>query len=396
MNMLTKLNENVFIINHQHHLNQTYKVCLKCHKEKLLTQLKIKEGSFNIKEPHISTLTCDDKTLMKHKNSILLNSGDKQKKRKRKRKFPLNKGEIASIEYHEKVYPHLKKAYNIFELYKESPNKDTSLSNSLEVSQCNSQCLNLICLKCTGMIDSFIRSGSMLYNCQNFPVIFNYDNQKYVCPPKSSFVVSDIQQTEVLVENSENFGKFNCIVADPPWENKSVKRGKKYNWLTNQQIKELLPVKRIVSDKCLVVMWVTNKQKIMNFVKDDLFKDWGFKYLTEWHWIKVTKSGVPVFPFESAHKKPYETILVGCTPQMEEYLTKNSIDINNKVIFSVPSTTHSHKPPLNDILNLIFERFDSEARFVELFARSLMPGWVSWGNETLKMQNLSYFESSEI
>ena len=401
--MLTKLNQSTFVFDHEFYLNKIYKSCLICQKENLLVQLRIKKEHFNLSEPHILQSNSCENIKSKQENNvstdghaISVSNDNKSKKRKRKRKFPLNKGEIASLEYHANIYPHLRYAYECFKLYKEKSYNETSSCNKLKVNECGSQCLNLVCLKCSGMIDSFISSGSMLQNCQNFPIVFRNSNQSYVCPAKSSFVVSDIKQTQALIENAESFGKFNCIVADPPWENKSVKRGRKYCWLTNQQIKDYLPVPRIMSDTCLIVVWVTNKQKIMKFVKDEVFKKWGFKYLTEWHWVKVTKTGKPVFPFESTHKKPYETMLVGCTPSMEEYLTKNSIDVHNKVIFSVPSETHSHKPPLNEVLSLIFAQFEVDPKFIELFARSLTPGWVSWGNETLKMQHLSYFDSSDI
>lgn len=33
----------------------------------------------------------------------------------------------------------------------------------------------------------------------------------------------------------------------------------------------------------------------------------------------------------------------------------------------------------------------SEPKCLELFARSLLPGWTSWGNEVLKFQHSSYF-----
>lgn len=34
----------------------------------------------------------------------------------------------------------------------------------------------------------------------------------------------------------------------------------------------------------------------------------------------------------------------------------------------------------------------AEAKRLELFARSLQPGWTSWGNEVLKFQHISYFD----
>lgn len=37
----------------------------------------------------------------------------------------------------------------------------------------------------------------------------------------------------------------------------------------------------------------------------------------------------------------------------------------------------------------------AEARCLELFARSLQPGWTSWGNEVLKFQHTSYFTGTQ-
>jgi len=37
----------------------------------------------------------------------------------------------------------------------------------------------------------------------------------------------------------------------------------------------------------LVVVWVTNKQKYLEFVRDELFPHWGLKLVAHWHWVKV-------------------------------------------------------------------------------------------------------------
>ncbi|KAL1447795.1 hypothetical protein WDU94_005501 [Cyamophila willieti] len=53
-----------------------------------------------------------------------------------------------------------------------------------------------------------------------------------------------------------------------------------------------------------------------------------------------------------------------------------------KLIVSVPSGVHSHKPCLADILSL----YVSSPLCLELFSRSLTPGWISMGNQVLGFQ----------
>ena len=48
-----------------------------------------------------------------------------------------------------------------------------------------------------------------------------------------------------------------------------------------------LPVPALASDGCLVVVWVTNKQRQQQFVIDQLFPAWGVKHWVRWYWLKV-------------------------------------------------------------------------------------------------------------
>ena len=73
--------------------------------------------------------------------------------------------------------------------------------------------------------------------------------------------------------------------------------------------------------------------------------------------------------------------------------------IEKVVISSIPSVQHSRKPPLGHIYpklraaNPDAISGKAEANFLELFARSLNPGWVSWGNEVLLFQDSDYFRA---
>ena len=51
------------------------------------------------------------------------------------------------------------------------------------------------------------------------------DNDDYLLPPRCRFLLSDVTRMRALTHDST---KYNVIVIDPPWENKSVKRKKTY------------------------------------------------------------------------------------------------------------------------------------------------------------------------
>ncbi|XP_020826350.1 N(6)-adenine-specific methyltransferase METTL4 isoform X4 [Phascolarctos cinereus] len=191
--------------------------------------------------------------------------------------------------------------------------------------------------------------------------------------------------------------KYDVIVIDPPWQNKSVKRSKRYNYLSSWQIKQI-PVPKLAAPNCLVITWVTNRQKHLQFVKDELYPYWSVETLTEWHWVKITRSGEFVFPLDSPHKKPYEGLVLGRIQGKTVLPLRNpKVKVlpipDHKLIVSVPCTLHSHKPPLTEVLK---DYIMPDAECLELFARNLQPGWTSWGNEVLKFQHIDYFITPQI
>ncbi|NXJ55276.1 METL4 protein, partial [Spizaetus tyrannus] len=225
-------------------------------------------------------------------------------------------------------------------------------------------------------------------NSSNSAKIVVLMGQKYLVPPKSSFLLSDISCLQPLLSYKK---KYDIIVIDPPWENKSVKRSNRYSHLSSWQIKQI-PVPALAAPNCLVVTWVTNRQKHLRFVKDELYPYWSVKTLAEWHWVKITRAGEFVLPLDSLHKKPYEVLVLGRVQGDVKETLRKSEDVlpipEHKLIVSIPCSLHSHKPPLTGVL-ADFIKTDVEC--LELFARNLQPGWTSWGNEVLKFQHVDYF-----
>uniref|UniRef100_G1LU81 Methyltransferase 4, N6-adenosine n=1 Tax=Ailuropoda melanoleuca TaxID=9646 RepID=G1LU81_AILME len=144
-------------------------------------------------------------------------------------------------------------------------------------------------------------------NNSSFTKMITLMGQKYLVPPKSSFLLSDISCMHPLLNCRKT---YDVIVIDPPWQNKSVKRSNRYSYLSPLQIKQI-PVPKLAAPNCLVITWVTNRQKHLRFVKEELYPSWSVEIVAEWHWVKITSSGEFVFPLDSPHKKPYEGLILG-------------------------------------------------------------------------------------
>lgn len=345
---------------------------------------------FAIKKPHISSKISD--------------SIEKVKPKKKKRKRELNCGEEKTILHHKlhspfitAAYQELRAAFNIFSdgnhnvAHHPLANVPFNWSEKLNEKAASVKWLQPLSLE---------RSTHLSINIINQPVcnvsdeacLLKLHSSEYVIPAKSQFILSDFSS----IENLTNEGTlYDLIVIDPPWENKSAKRCKRYDWLPHWELLKI-PVADLIEIRGFVVVWLTNKPKYLEFVREQLFVKWNVQEVALWHWIKVTSSCELTFPMDSPHKKPYEPFIIG-RRLLEHSLHTNEEELcntfpNEKIICSVPSALHSQKPPLNDV----FMKFlPVQPNCLELFARSLVPHWTSWGNETIKFQDIQYFQKED-
>lgn len=394
------------------------------------TRYMFREEFFDVSKPHIAAAPeeqlwqgCPEVSLTELKASS--NRGEHQAgtetgvgdsvasaRKKRKRKCVFNQGELDALEYHSKVRkliwegtlhlvqegrksgflhhsiaePSCRKnavpgpigcgLAELCEMAKQFPAVNESDHQAVHVLDDETSIPEQDLLSCVTENSS---------NCAKIVVLMG---QKYLVPPKSSFLLSDVSCLQPLLNYKK---KYDVIVIDPPWENKSVKRSSRYSYLSSWQIKQI-PVPALAAPNCLVVTWVTNRQKHLHFVKDELYPHWSVKTLAEWHWVKITGAGEFVFPLDSLHKKPYEVLVLGRVRGEVKETLRKSEDVRpipeHKLIVSIPCSLHSHKPPLTAVLA---EFLKPDVECLELFARNLQPGWTSWGNEVLKFQHIDYF-----
>lgn len=204
-------------------------------------------------------------------------------------------------------------------------------------------------------------------------------------PPSSSFIYGDISSTTDLFSLAAP--KFDCVILDPPWPNRSARRKQAYGLSESshdiRRLLSMIPLRNKLSKDALVGIWLTNKPAFREMVLDwgGLFDEWDLEFVEEWIWLKVTKDGKPVCALESTWKKPYEVLLLA---RRKDQVSEDT-EVKRRVMVGVPDI-HSRKPNLVALLKPMLP-----ARYVglEVFARNLTAGWWSWGNEVLKFQHES-------
>lgn len=168
-------------------------------------------------------------------------------------------------------------------------------------------------------------------------------------------------------------GKYNVILADPPWEyytKATALRGRALDHYPTMTIEEIrdLPVKKITLDNAALFLWTTNPMQEKAF---SVIKSWGFEFKTSMVWVK-DRIGTG-FYFRSKH----EQILLGIKGSFKPMTT----DLPASVFYA-PKGEHSKKP---EILYEIIEKMYPGQRYMELFKRGHdRKYWDSWGKDIEK------------
>ena len=174
-------------------------------------------------------------------------------------------------------------------------------------------------------------------------------------------------------------GKFQTILADPPWRfNNNTgkvapehKRLARYQTLSLQEILDI-PVNTVADEKCHLYLWVPNALLAEGL---ETMKKWGFTYKSNIVWYKIRKDGGPDgrgvgFYFRNVT----ELVLFGIKGKIRTLQPGR----NQENIISTRKREHSRKPDeLYDIIESC-----SPGPYLELFARGKREGWSVWGNQS--------------
>ncbi|CAL5875028.1 uncharacterized protein PFLUO_LOCUS9331 [Penicillium psychrofluorescens] len=248
------------------------------------------------------------------------------------------------------------------------------------------------------------------------------ETRTYIVPPKSSFVLctlplSDPEISPPIPGLPEDH-RFNLVLLDPPWPNRSVRRSGHYNThpyfgmeQLTQRLEDILRAHSYVhsdivctntvpdhhlsaaaqSRQSLAAIWVTNSERSRKAAYDSL-RSAGFCVCEEWIWIKTTTDGQPISTLDGLWRRPYEILIIGRMPTGNEVEDMANTAIIRRVIAAVPDL-HSRKPNLKAIFEEVFFTSDSSDKYnftivpysaLEVFARNLTAGWWACGDEAIK------------
>jgi len=183
--------------------------------------------------------------------------------------------------------------------------------------------------------------------------------------------------------------KYSIIYADPPWEYEDKLLSKKvwgsvekhYNTMSIEELCKL-PVRGICEDNCMLFMWVTWPKLEEAF---EVINSWGFKYRTvAFVWVKTFNGRVHRGMGRWTRSNSEICILA-----KKGIIPRKSKRISQIVMQEVKG--HSHKP---DRVRRKITELVGELPRIELFARTKIPGWDTWGNdEKLENQPLEAFST---
>lgn len=225
---------------------------------------------------------------------------------------------------------------------------------------------------------------------------------RFTVPPLSAFFLGDCNHPDSFrsafrgLTDEHNLPRhFDLILLDPPWPNRSAKRKGGYEQIGGMPyLKKMLlkmDIDNYLEHNALVGVWITNKPALRDHVlgAGGLFEAWNVGLIEEWIWIKTTTKGEPMFAIDDAMRKPYEVLLLGRAAPNAWTTMTHAPNPRTRVIAAVPDM-HSRKPSLKDLIEPFMpEPTDYSA--LEVFARTLTAGWMSWGNEVLKYNSNIYW-----
>ncbi|KAJ4985585.1 hypothetical protein SVAN01_08962 [Stagonosporopsis vannaccii] len=224
----------------------------------------------------------------------------------------------------------------------------------------------------------------------------------FTVPPCSGFFLSDCDHPDsfrssfrALTDEYNLPRHFDLVLLDPPWPNRSAKRKGAYEQVGGMPyLKKMLlrmDIDNYLEHNALVGIWITNKPALREHVlgAGGLFEAWNVGLIEEWIWIKTTTKGEPMFDIDDSMRKPYEVLLLGrAAPNTWSTMTHAS-NPQKRVIAAVPDM-HSRKPSLKELIEPYMPD-PTEYSALEVFARNLTVGWMSWGNEVLKYNSDMYW-----
>ena len=186
--------------------------------------------------------------------------------------------------------------------------------------------------------------------------------------------------SEDLIALAEQHGKFDALVADPPWPFQNAKTGgsmksgsiQHYSTMPLEEI-AALPIKNIMQRDSVAFLWVPVPLSY-EIARSGIVEKWGFVFKTKIFWEKSGRIGMG-FWFRGQIEECWLLKRGNARPFRSS---------ERNVIHSIPRK-HSQKP--TEFFDLIEPEPDKAGlnNRLEIFAREPRAGWVSHGDQLQKL-----------
>jgi len=168
------------------------------------------------------------------------------------------------------------------------------------------------------------------------------------------------------------YGRFGCIIADPPWRfrdklRRALHGGVYAATMADAQVLAL-PVAELAAATAHLYLWTTDAHLELALA---CVRRWGFRYVHPWVWVKTAARGQLKLGGGHYGRHAHEL----CLFAVRDRTRIRTHDI--PTVFAAPLLEHSRKP---DRIHEIAEKLSPAPR-IELFARRRRRGWQAWGNE---------------
>lgn len=232
---------------------------------------------------------------------------------------------------------------------------------------------------------------------------------QFTIPPLSTFLLGTIPNLTGTGIPGLGDQRFNLIVLDPPWPNRSVRRSGHYHTQSYMDMDALTETMKCIlqshlsfsldrhsessAGKKIAAIWVTNSYKARMAAYDAIHAS-GLVVAEEWAWVKTAVNGEAVLPVSGVWRKPYEVLVIGM-PSVPAS-SPGSVpgpEVRRRVIAAVPDV-HSRKPNLKELFEEVFFTSGSYTA-LEVFARNLTAGWCGCGDEVLRFNADEWWSTAD-
>ncbi len=174
-------------------------------------------------------------------------------------------------------------------------------------------------------------------------------------------------KTEIQPPSSIPVGKYNIILADPPWkydfsisDNRQIE-----NQYPTMELDEICKLPVPAANGSVLFLW-TPMPKLLEALK--VIEAWGFEYKSGMVWVK-DKIGMGYYC-----RNQHELLLIAAKGKLPLPLPEN----RPPSVLCAPRTEHSAKP---EAVYEIIEKMYPGCKYLEMFARQKRNGWFVWGNQ---------------